>query len=198
MTQIAEKLVAKNKRVITFNLPGHAFDEYAYSNLLECSDALKIVYDWLNPNQPVSFISHSFGSAVTAFTLDKYSLQADNLVFLTTPNRIEDVFNDFKSLVGLSSKAYRKLKDITQRKLGEKIEHVAVEDQIGRTDFNRLLLMHDQDDKVIPFKNSEAIHRKNKNSQLIPFKKVGHYKMLWNDEISTRAVSFALGQEIVG
>ena len=198
MSQIAEKLVAKNKRVITFNLPGHAFDSYDYSNLVECSEALKIVYDWVNPNQPISFIAHSFGSAVTGFTIDKHNIQADNLVFLTTPNKIEEVFDDFKSLVGLSSKAYNKLKEITQRKLGEKVEHVSVEDQIARAEFNRLLLMHDEDDSVIPFKNSAAIHRKNKNSQLIPFKKVGHYKMLWNDEISTRAVSFALGNEIVG
>jgi len=39
MSKIAEALVKKNKRVIAFNLPGHAFSKSSSTNLIECKDA---------------------------------------------------------------------------------------------------------------------------------------------------------------
>lgn len=198
MHPIAKDLVAKNYRVLTFNLPGHAFDSYSYSNLVDASRALKTVLDWLNPSQPLSYISHSFGSAVVAFTLDHYHIPAKNLVFLTNPNKVETIFKDFKNLVGLGNRAYKKLEEITERKLGKKLIDVAIEKQLPRINYERLLLMHDEHDKVIPVESAKAIHRNIDNAQLITFEKIGHYKMLWNPEIISRATAFAQGKEVFG
>jgi hypothetical protein len=54
-----------------------------------------------------------------------------------------------------------------------------------------LLLIHDEYDKIIPFKNSEEIKTMHKvNSVLIKHKRIGHYKMLWNQNIIDETLLF--------
>jgi pimeloyl-ACP methyl ester carboxylesterase len=54
-----------------------------------------------------------------------------------------------------------------------------------------LLLIHDEYDKIIPFKNSEEIKKMNmENTQLIKYSKIGHYKMLWNDKVVEDTIHF--------
>src|SRR5687768_13095491 len=48
MSMIAHALAKQNKRVISFNLPGHAFSKSNHTNLVECKDAFLAVVDFLN------------------------------------------------------------------------------------------------------------------------------------------------------
>lgn len=52
MSMIAHALAKQNKRVISFNLPGHAFSKSSYTNLVECKDAFLAVLDYLNLKAP--------------------------------------------------------------------------------------------------------------------------------------------------
>ena len=53
------------------------------------------------------------------------------------------------------------------------------------------LLIHDQYDKVIPFENSKRIALKNpKKTKLIKHQNIGHYKMLWNNNVVEDILNF--------
>ena len=56
--------------------------------------------------------------------------------------------------------------------------------------------MHDRYDKVLPYRHSIEVNNAIENAQLITLEKVGHYKMLWNDEVINRCVGFVNGKEV--
>jgi pimeloyl-ACP methyl ester carboxylesterase len=190
MSQIANKLVEDRKRVVLFNLPGHAFSAHDSTNLLECKNAVTAVLKHLNPAPGFSVVSHSFGSAVTAYALSKNKYELDKLIFLTNPNKVEHIFTEFKDFIGLNKRAYNALLKMTCEKLGEPIEGVSVAANLNRIDFQELLLIHDKNDKVLGYHNSVEVKAENPKANLMTFENIGHYKMLWNREVINTCAVF--------
>ncbi len=188
MYKMVAPLIAKNKYVIGFNLPGHAFYSANKTHLYDAKGSFKAFMQSLPKDKTIDIIAHSFGSAVTAFGLSEMEFKVNNLVFLTSPNKMEDVFIDYKNFIGLNEKAYRKLTQRADKILKEPLALVNVESRMQLVDFNHLYLMHDKSDKIIPFSYSEKIHAAVKNSTLYSFDKLGHYKMLWNDDLITKVM----------
>ena len=191
LSKIAYKLAENNYRVISFDLPGHAKYNSNYTNLAECKNAFTNVIDFVKPKKPFSILSHSFGSAVSAYTLSNLNYKIDKLVFLTSPNSILEIFTDFKKLIGLPSTAFSYLLEKADLLANEKIKNFYIDEKLKYFNFSKLLLIHDEYDKIIPFKNSVEIQSKNKqNTEFIKHKNIGHYKMLWNDKIIEDTLRF--------
>ncbi len=190
MSQIAYQLVAEGKRVVLFNLPGHAFYKRSSTNLLECREALSAVLNDINPEPGFSMISHSFGSAVTAYALSKHNYKLDKLVFLTNPNKVERIFEDFKNFIGLGDRAYAQLLEMAKQKLGEPVQEANVVDSLYKVDYNELLLIHDRNDKVLDYYNSLEVKEATPKAQLLTYENIGHYKMLWNDQVIADCTRF--------
>lgn len=196
MSKIALALAEQNKRVIAFNLPGHAFSKSSSTNLIECKDAFLALVDFLNLKNPFSIVAHSFGSAVSTYALAKSNHKIDKIILLTNPNKIEEIFKQFKNGIGLGNRAYKKLLAISTNKLGESLNKLTVQENLKKIQYNSLLLMHDKFDKVLPYKHSNEINNEIENAQLISLENIGHYKMLWNDEVINRCVGFINGKEV--
>ena len=111
MYRFVEPLLEKKKHVISFNLPGHAFYEDSKTNLQEAKLVFQHFITSLPKEKTISIVSHSFGSAVTAFGLSDIDLKVDQLVFLTSPNEMEDIFVEFKNMIGLNDKSFHILKE---------------------------------------------------------------------------------------
>ena len=191
LSKIAYKLAENNYRVISFDLPGHANYKSNYTNLAECKNAFTHVIDFIKPNKSFSVLSHSFGSAVTTYTLSKLNYKIDKLVFLTSPNSILEIFKDFKKLIGLPSTAFSYLLEKADLLANEKIKNFYIDEKLKYFNFSKLLLIHDEYDKIIPVKNSVEIQSKNKqNTEFIKHKNIGHYKMLWNDKVLKDTLRF--------
>lgn len=190
MSKFAIKLSEIGHRVVAFNLPGHANYETSSTNLLECFNAMNDVLDYLAPSEPVNIVAHSFGSAVTANALSRSNYEVDRLVFLTSPCRVEDIFLDFKKMISLGDKAYDSLISETENLLNEPLSNLDVDLNLTKIDFNELLLIHDENDRVIPYSNSKKIAANISNSSLVTLEKEGHYKMLWSDDVIEKAISF--------
>ena len=191
LSKIAYKLAENNYRVISFDLPGHAKYKSNYTNLAECKNAFTNVIDFVKPKKPFSILSHSFGSAVSAYTLSNLNYKIDKLVFLTSPNSILEIFTDFKKLIGLPSTAFSYLLEKADLLANEKIKNFYIDEKLKYFTFSKLLLIHDEYDKIIPVKNSVEIQSKNKqNTEFIKHKNIGHYKMLWHDKVLEDTLRF--------
>ncbi len=191
LSKIAYKLAENNYRVISFDLPGHARYKSNYTNLAECKNAFTRVIDFIKPIKPFSVLSHSFGSAVTTYTLSKLNYKIDKLVFLTSPNSILEIFTDFKNLIGLSATAFSYLIEDGDLLAHEKIKNFNIGEKLKHFYFSKLLLIHDEYDKIIPFKNSQEIQKMNEvNTRILKYKNIGHYKMLWNNKVVEDTMRF--------
>ncbi|MFT5860311.1 MAG: esterase/lipase [Flavobacteriaceae bacterium] len=190
MSKLAIRFSELGYLVVAFNLPGHAHYKMSSTTLLECVTAMKNVLDYLNPSTPISVVSHSFGSAVVANALSRSSYPVDSLVFLTSHCRIEDIFLEFKSMISLGDKAYKSLIKKTEKMLGNDLASLDVDVNVNKIGHNKLLLIHDKKDRVLPYSNSQRINENTTDTSLITLEKAGHYKMLWSDEVIEHAVSF--------
>ena len=172
-------------------MPGHAKYKSNYTNLIECREAFSKVIEYIKPDKPFSVIAHSFGSAVCTYTLSKLNYKLDKLVFLTSPNSILEIFKDFKNLIGLSNHSFTYFVQKANLLANEEIKNINIDEKLKLFDFSKLLLIHDEHDKIIPVKNSEEILKMNsENTRLIKYSKIGHYKMLWNDKVVEETMHF--------
>jgi len=190
MLGFIDDLVAQQKKVIAFNLPAHAFYKSKKTNYLECKNAFKMVVNQLPKHDSLSFISHSFGSGIVAFGLSEMDIKVDKLVFLTSPNYVIDIFKEFKDIISLGDQAFELMNNKASKLLNENIKDVATEQKLTLAKFNELLLIHDKNDKVIPYSNTININKSIPNSKIENFKNIGHYRMLWHKDVIKLAVDF--------
>ena len=191
LSKFAFKLADKGHRVVSFELPGHAKTKSKYTNLYECKEAFKNVLDFIAPKTPFSLVSHSFGSAVSTYTLSQLNYEVDKIIFLTAPNSLYDVFYDFKRLIRLSDASFSHVLNRAKSLIKEDVKKVNIAEKLNDVSFSKLLIVHDQSDKVIPFKNSQTIKEKNHNrTELKRYNKIGHYRMLWNDNVLEDTLQF--------
>jgi esterase/lipase len=183
MSAIAAKLASLNYRVIAFNFPAHGTSNLKKANLLVCSHAFLNVLGYIKPKDRFSVVGHSFGSAVSAYTLSKVDMQINKIMFLTTPNRISDIFSEFRKMIGLGESSYKLLLQKAQALLGEDPADVNVEDKMKMVKFSQLLILHDLFDKVLAHKNSLNVHKAISNSRMVTTFEVGHYRMLWDEKV---------------
>jgi len=188
MAAIAYSMVQQGFNVIAFDLPAHGHSRLKRTNLLESSHVFKTILDYFNPME-FSVISHSFGSAVTSYTLSHSKHIPKQLVFLTSPNQILDIFEDFRDLIGLGSNAYRLFLKRIQSIIPEPLSEVTVLNMNKTIGYQDLLLIHDRYDKIIPFAYSQRMLENLDNTYLEPFEKIGHYRMLWNPNVVIKILS---------
>ncbi len=189
--KIANALVATNKyRIIAFDLPAHHQSNQKYTNLYDSKNAFKHLIEYINPKDSFHTIGHSFGASVSAFALSELHKKVKKIVFLSGNDVIEDMFKQFQYYLGFNDKIYNEVRKQTQKIIGEPLEDLIVSERLKKIDFEELLLIHDKYDKVIPFKNAVNIHKKIPNSKLLPFEKIGHYRMLWNNNVVKETVAF--------
>lgn len=190
LSKIAFALVEEGKRVVAFNLPAHAFSKEKSTNLLACGEAFRAVIKHVSPAAKPSIISHSFGSAVVSLALKNGFIAANKLIFLTNPNKVENIYKDFTDYIGLNAKAQQHLIKLTEDVLNAPIASISVEQNLQTVQYEALYLLHDKNDKVLPIENSLEVLAATEKSSLKTFEKTGHYKMLWNDEVVETCVNF--------
>ena len=192
MYRFAKELSEKDYRVIALNLPAHAFYQKGATNLLECKVAFRHLLDYINPNESFDTISHSFGSAVVANALANSDYRVDRMVFLTNPNKVENIFRQFQEIIHLPEAPFELLLDKVNDLLGKDMSTMDVQNVLQQINHGKLLMLHDVHDKVLPFSNSVEINQAVETAELVEFEKVGHYRMLWNDEVVNKATQFIL------
>ena len=191
LSKFAFELADRNYRVVSFDLPGHAKSTSSKTNLYECKEGFQSLIEFINPKLPFTVIAHSFGSAVTTYTMSKLHYKIDKFVFLTTPNALLDVFTDFKNFIGITDESFLYMLKNAEAMVKEDIKSVNVSKRLKNISFTKLLLVHDKSDKIIAFKNSETVYSENnKNSELKAYNNIGHYRMLWNEEVIEDTLSF--------
>ncbi|MEO1451836.1 MAG: hypothetical protein AAFV07_20060, partial [Bacteroidota bacterium] len=101
----------------------------------------------------------------------------------TTPDSFETIFSEFANYFRLSKKAYAAMLDMFSDIIGERVESMRVPGFCQKIDLRHIRLIHGQQDKVLPFKNSEAFARFLPEAKIYPISRTGHYRMLWQDNV---------------
>jgi pimeloyl-ACP methyl ester carboxylesterase len=196
MGAMAKALADDGFRVVALDLPAHGLSTLTHTNLRECREALRALIYQLRPTEPFSVVSHSFGSAVTTYALSGSRYTIDNFIMLTSPNKLIDIFDAFKKQIALGDKAYEKMLGYAFAILNEPVREISVEKKALDVNYRKLILIHDVTDKVIPFAWSQRLVKKLPHTELVTLSHTGHYRMLWNPEVTNHVRKQITGREV--
>jgi pimeloyl-ACP methyl ester carboxylesterase len=177
------KLLNENDfKVIGFDCPAHGQSGGKQTTLFRNSDAALLICNQIGHIDIA--ITHSFGSVVLMNALlHNKEISLDKLIMITTPNELQKAFDDFYRLLKIGQKVKEKM----EQKI-EKLYHIKIKDMTASLLCNQIhlkhaMIVHDRQDKVIPFHNAEIVAKNLKNCQLIPIENAGHYKILWDKRV---------------
>jgi pimeloyl-ACP methyl ester carboxylesterase len=175
-------LTENNYKVIAFDCPAHGQSGGKQTTLFRNSDAALLICNQIG-NIDVA-ITHSFGSVVLMNAiLHNKSLSLKKLIMITTPNAMQKAFDDFYHLLNINNH----VKKLIEEKV-EKMYHVKIKDMTASTlchkiHLDHVMIIHDKQDKVIPYHNAETVAKSLKNCLLVPIENAGHYKILWDKRV---------------
>jgi pimeloyl-ACP methyl ester carboxylesterase len=177
------KLLTENDyEVIGFDCPAHGQSGGKQTTLFRNSDAALLICNQIGHIDIA--ITHSFGSVVLMNAiLNNKNISLDKLVMITTPNELQKAFDDFYNLLKINHRVKQKMEQKIEKRYNIKIKEMTASVLCHQLHLKHAIIVHDRQDKVIPFHNAEIVAKNLKNCQLIPIENAGHYKILWDKRV---------------
>ncbi|MGB6297587.1 MAG: alpha/beta fold hydrolase [Rivularia sp. (in: cyanobacteria)] len=187
-----EPLVELGYRVVAFDAPAHGKTAGTQTNLLEFAQAIRTVVE--KEGSIDSIIAHSLGSTSTAIVLDE-GLEVRKIVFLGAVCYISTTVKMFCKSARLSQELEQELRSLMELKFGRDVwQELSVNKKVNNLKIPALLF-HDCNDREIPLEESIAINKSWLDSQLITTSRLGHRRILRNEEVIQQAVKFITYKE---
>jgi len=192
MSGITNKLAESGFHIFSLNVPAHGISKRESTNMFDTSDIIVKVLEWIDREGEVSFVTHSFGSGAVSLALQKSGIEVDKLAFVTSPDKLWDIFKDYAEVIGLNDAAFKQMIKKTEQRFGRSFDKMQISKVLNDAKFQQLLLIHDVDDKILPFGNTESIHHSNPDSEIFSTKGKGHYRILWDEEVIDKIAQFLI------
>lgn len=131
-------------------------------------------------------IGHSMGAAAALFAA-QLGLRVERLVCLGAPASLRRMLRRRAASLGFGPRATQAFIDAHDARLGTSSAAVDAAAVVARLRL-RLLFVHDQDDREVPFAEAEALHAAAPQAQLLVTRGLGHLRLL-RDADTLRAVA---------
>lgn len=171
--------------VVAFDAPGHG---YSNGKILtvpiysECTSAVIAKY------RPHHLIGHSVGGMNAIYTLaNGKDDRIKKVVTLGSPNEFHEIVNDYQGLLRLNKRVFDALDDYIYSLYQFRIREFNSARFAGALRQEGLLI-HDLQDKIIPFYSSRQVHEAWPKSKLIATEGLGH--SLHQEAVNRRIVHF--------
>lgn len=164
-------LKEKDYNIIALDAPAHGNSGSDVFNALLYSEFINVVAQKFRPS---SIIGHSVGGMATVFFLYKYQLKSiEKIVLLGSPSNFKDVLKRYTDMLGYNQGIINQLNSIIIERFGASPESFSTA-KFLETINSEGLIIHDEDDNIIPYNDAIQIEKSFKNSKLITTKGLGH------------------------
>jgi pimeloyl-ACP methyl ester carboxylesterase len=185
-------LVESGHRVVTFDGPAHGATPGQTMTLMELTATLRAVAEAAGELRAV--IAHSFGAAATTVALAA-GLGVERVVYVAPALDLGGAFARFTRWARLGPDAVAEFRRRVERRNGARTE--AIDGlTLARTMRTPLLVLHDQEDRQVPFREGVALVERWPNARLVPTRGLGHDRILRDDEVVRRIAAWVSGGAI--
>jgi pimeloyl-ACP methyl ester carboxylesterase len=182
-----ELLLAKGYEIIAFDGPAHHTSGGKFTNLFQFS---RLVFQLINQERPLLIMAHSFGSGASVLALhDHPEVKVQKLVLFSSQDQLEEPVAVFTTLMKFSERSSMRLKKHMEGRFKRRFEEVAIGKMMRKIDAD-IMLIHEKNDKVLPYHNAIQIKEKNPGIELLTTTHTGHYRMLWDESIKKEVERF--------
>jgi len=179
-------LVARGHRVVAFDALGHGDSDGTKSSLPELANCIRQVVDELGGVYAI--VAHSLGGAATTYAL-AYGLDAERVVFISPPADPREFLKMFAAALGINDDVRERVRQRLERRLGVPMEQMRAKALAPRMEIP-LLVVHDRDDKEVPYSVGRRIASQWPGAELIITEGLGHQRILGDPNVRDAAVRF--------
>jgi len=191
-SHVISKLYDEGFNVIAHDSPAHGKSSGKKTNLLHNTTALLNVCDQI-PSVTM-LIGHSFGAMASAYAFERTKDTAifsklNKMVLIAGPNKLTDIFASFTQAMGLPNVVldifHQKLEVIANRNIRSMSTTEFLRNYSGEA-----LVVHDHNDRVVPFSEAEAISNEVATASLYSTNGCGHFRILSAKNMISKIVDF--------
>jgi pimeloyl-ACP methyl ester carboxylesterase len=185
-------LVSRGWRVIAVDGPGHGASAGRRSSGVEIGRGLADVVAQLGPARGV--IAHSLGAAAVTFAV-RESLRVERLVFIGAPADPLTWVERFGRRLGLSREVMAEMRRQSETRVQARWEDLPLVPLRGLAEPPPLLVVHDRDDREVPWADGAAIAAAWPGARLLETSGLGHRRVLRDPVVVAAVARFVAGTE---
>ncbi len=157
--------------IIALDAPAHGMSGSKNFNALLYAEFINVVVKKFNPN---ILIGHSVGGMATVFSYHKYQFtNIDKMILLGAPSELKDVFKRYVDMMQYNKSIEKQINNLVFERFGKYPNYFSTAKFLKEATFKGLII-HDENDDIIPFEDALLIKNSFKNSTLISTKELGH------------------------
>lgn len=185
LTGFVNPLVQEGYRVVAFDLPAHGRSRGRTTNVFRAAAAVRAAGDAFGPLHAV--VGHSFGALASTVAVAQ-GMPVNRVVSVASPALPEAVLDGFSGLLGLSPRIrdglYQRLERFAGREFWSRLGHPLP-----------ALIIHDRDDREIPFQSAEVLASAWPRARLIPTAGLGHNRILRDSHVIAEITRFVAARD---
>jgi pimeloyl-ACP methyl ester carboxylesterase len=161
----------KDFNVIAIDAPAHGNSGGKLFNAITYAEFINVI---ANRYQPDILIGHSVGGMASVLFQHKYKMASiKKLILLGAPSEFTDVLQRYSNMLGYNQRIRNQIKLTIIDKYGKAPEDFSTA-KFLKDISSEGLIIHDSNDKVIPYQDALSINQSFKNSKLITTNGLGH------------------------
>lgn len=188
-------LVKSGYSVYAFDGPAHGAHKAVKTNMIDFGKAIIDIMIQLETVDTI--IAHSFGGSSIVYTLAKHENRksVSNLIMVASPTRINNVISRFAKYLNISKEIEHIMIDRIMKQTDAKFEDFDLANYANNADIDRVLIMHDNKDVVVPIGDAHHLLKNWPKAKLKTFNNLGHNEILWNENVHNEVLNFLENKE---
>lgn len=182
--------------VITYDAPAHGQSEGQVTNYFELSDTVRSFLDPSYGFNIQGIIAYSIGASAAINCMSKDRPSVDAVLIAPALKLKEILFNAF-NYHGVPEFIYQDLVADMERYYGYDV-HQDNPDVLAKTISTKMLIVHDKDDRTIPYTDSKILSDKTDNFYLHTTEGLGHKRILRDNAVVDVIMAYLLNGQTHG
>jgi predicted alpha/beta hydrolase family esterase len=176
-------------RLVAIDGPAHGRSSGSKTDLKEFSEVIREVY---THEKCIAIIAHSFGGVASLFAISE-SLNNNVQINIASPTIAEEIIKSFLKALNASPTIGTAFREYVIRQSGHPFEYFSALEIIKRVPDNlHLLLVHDVDDAEVSIEHPRELQKRFPQAMIFETKKLGHNRILKEEAVINRCVTFIL------
>jgi pimeloyl-ACP methyl ester carboxylesterase len=179
-------LLERGHSAVTFDAPGHGASSGRLSSAPQFVKGIEAVSERFGPFAGV--IAHSMGGCAVSLAM-RDGVRIERAVFLAPVANPGEFSNRFADALGLSDEVMDRMRRRFERRFGYNWQEFDVTRFVDRFS-TPLLVVHDRDDREIPWSDGASIARAWPGAQLVTTQGLGHKRVVDDPDVVSRVLEF--------
>jgi pimeloyl-ACP methyl ester carboxylesterase len=184
--KIADELIKFGYATVSFDAPAHGKSPGNSTIMVDFIASIIEIDKLFGPFEAV--IGHSLGG-MSVMNAVNQGLMTDKAVIIGSGDIVQDIIDDFIAKLGLKPIISKLLCDRFEQKYGGKMNDYSAY-KAAETTLIPTLVIHDKNDPEVPVKAGINIHNHLKNGELMLTEKLGHRKILADQQVIEKIINF--------